>query len=332
MYKNYGDSIKIKAVTEGNMKTGKSNLKYDRMLDLYMRLSDGEIINKENAAKEYQVDGRSIQRDIDALRDFFSNQTVRRSEIAEIVYDRNKKGYRLEFAKKIKLTNAELFTVVKLLLESRSLDSSEMKPLINKLLEACVPPTEKRRMTELVNNELFHYIGPRHNQVLVNKIWELSEAMYAHKKLDMRYRRLDGVEKRKKVKPVGLMASEYYFYLAGFEKDTDKDHAGYPTIYRIDRIEEYQILDETFSIPYKDRIEEGEFRKKMPFMYSGPLTKVEFIYRGLDLNAVLDRLPSAEYKKREDGTYLIKTEVYGTYGIGMWLGSQGDKVDKISCI
>ena len=77
------------------MKTGKANLKYDRMLDLYMRLSDGEIINKEDAAKEYQVDCRSIQRDIDALRNFFSNQTVSRGEIAEIVYDREKKGYRL---------------------------------------------------------------------------------------------------------------------------------------------------------------------------------------------------------------------------------------------
>lgn len=314
------------------MKTGKANLKYDRMLDLYMRLSDGEIINKEDAAKEYQVDCRSIQRDIDALRNFFSNQTVSRGEIAEIVYDREKKGYRLEFAKKIRLTNAELFTVVKLLLESRSLDSSEMKPLIGKLLDACVPPSEKKKMTELVNNELFHYTGPHHKRILVDKIWELSEAMYAHRKLDMRYRRLDGVETQKTVKPVGLMASEYYFYLAGFEKDCDKDHAGYPTIYRIDRIESYRVLNETFSIPYKDRIEEGEFRKKMPFMFSGPLTRVEFIYRGMDINTVLDRLPSAEYKKREDGTYLVKTEVYGIYGISMWLGSQGDKVEVLAGI
>ena len=35
----------------------------------------------------------------------------------------------------------------------------------------------------------------------------------------------------------------------------------YPTIYRIDRIKDYKVLNECFKIPYKDRFEEGEFRK-----------------------------------------------------------------------
>ena len=40
----------------------------------------------------------------------------------------------------------------------------------------------------------------------------------------------------------------------------------FPTIYRIDRIESYKVLPEKFRIPYTDRFEEGEFRKRIQFM------------------------------------------------------------------
>lgn len=312
------------------MKTGQANLKHERMLDMYMRLSAGEIINKEAAATEYHVDTRTIQRDIDDLRDFLSNQTIQRGGLAEIVYDRSQKGFRMTGGRNTSLTNAEVFAVVKILLENRSLVAEEMTPLLNKLLDACVPQSESKRMKVLASNEIFHYIGPHHGKRLLDHIWELSEALYTHRKIRMIYRRMDGITTEKVVKPVGIMASEYYFYLAGFERDNDKKYDGYPTIYRVDRIDSYKILNEHFSIPYKDRIKEGEFRKKMPFMYGGPLTKVEFIYRGKDIFAVLDRFPAAEYKKLPDGSHIIKMEVYGKTGIDMWLGSQGDKVEVVS--
>lgn len=35
-----------------------------RVLDLYQRLQNGEIVNKSNAAVQYAVNERSIQRDI----------------------------------------------------------------------------------------------------------------------------------------------------------------------------------------------------------------------------------------------------------------------------
>ena len=72
------------------------------------------------------------------------------------------------------------------------------------------------------------------------------------------------------VKPVGLMFSEFYFYMTAFIErldvgEEDKDTL-YPAIYRIDRIKGYRVLDEHFSVPYKDRFQEGEFRKRVQFM------------------------------------------------------------------
>ena len=88
------------------------------------------------------------------------------------------------------------------------------------------------------------------------------------------------------------------------------------------------MLDEHFHIPYSSRFEEGEFRKRVQFMYGGTLRKVKFRYLGNDLDSILDRLPTAQIISEEDGVYTLSAEVFGT-GIDMWLRSQGDNVQVI---
>ena len=127
------------------------------------------------------------------------------------------------------------------------------------------------------------------------------------------------------VEPVGIMFSEYYFYLIAFIKGKAKD---FPTIYRIDRIKSFEITDEHFDTPYKDRFEEGEFRKRIQFMYGGKLRKIEFDFHGDSVESVLDRLPTAKILREENGVFTIRAEVYGK-GINMWLRSQGDWISNL---
>ncbi|MCC8151739.1 MAG: WYL domain-containing protein, partial [Lachnospiraceae bacterium] len=56
-------------------------------------------------------------------------------------------------------------------------------------------------------------------------------------------------------------------------------------------------------------------------MYGGRLQRVKFRYAGPDVDAVLDRLPTAQVVKEEDGVYTVTAEVFGS-GIEMWLRSQ----------
>ena len=63
-------------------------------------------------------------------------------------------------------------------------------------------------------------------------------------------------------------------------------------------------------------------------MYGGKLQKVQFRYTGPDVDAIMDRLPTARIMSEEDGAYIISAEVFGT-GINMWLRSQGDYVELI---
>ena len=83
--------------------------------------------------------------------------------------------------------------------------------------------------------------------------------------------------------------------------------------------------DETFYIPYRDRFEDGEFRKRIQFMYGGKLKKFTFEFSGPSLEAMLDRLPTAKVIKTDDKVFTIVAESYGD-GIKMWLNSQGDNV------
>ena len=61
-------------------------------------------------------------------------------------------------------------------------------------------------------------------------------------------------------------------------------------------------------------------------MFGGELRTIKFVYKGLSLEAVLDRLPTAEVIGHDERGWLIKAEVYGD-GIDMWLRSQGVLVE-----
>ena len=67
-----------------------------RVLQIYSKLTDGYVVNKAEEAARYGVNERSIQRDIDHVRNFLDEDSERTGIINTIVYDRIAKGYRLE--------------------------------------------------------------------------------------------------------------------------------------------------------------------------------------------------------------------------------------------
>ena len=113
------------------------------------------------------------------------------------------------------------------------------------------------------------------------------------------------------------------------EKEFQNPEDIYPTIYRLDRLISLTVLNEHFAVPYAQRFEEGEFRKRVQFMYGGKLRKVKFKFYGEDPEFILDRIPTAQIISREKDYMVISAEVFGE-GIDMWLRSQGNRIEKIS--
>lgn len=299
-------------------------------------LNAGETIHKKEIALKFGVSERTVQRDIDDIRAFFANNTLDICYGKEVVYDKSKQGYMLKSADKELLTNSEILALCKILLESRSLIKSEMQPILDKIIQRCVSEANKKTVINLINNELFHYIEPRHNKCILDKLWDIGLAVKESRYVQITYTRAsDKKTVIRKLKPVGIMVSEFYFYLTAFIEDIDKkEHFEnpddlFPTIYRIDRIDGIEVSTEHFSVPYGEHFEEGEFRKRIQFMYGGKLQIVRFTYSGYDINAVLDRLPTAQILSvDENGVYTVSAEVFGK-GIDMWLRSQGELVNII---
>ena len=296
-----------------------------RIMSLYNRLLSGEVIIKADEADRFKTTGKTIQRDLEDIRSYLAKE----GDGIGLVYDRRKKGYVL-VKNANTLTNSEILTVCKILLESRSMVKEEMMPIIDKLVNACVPYDQLQMVSGLIANEKYHYLEPHHGRKFVEHMWQIGISVYENRLMRIRYRKLK--EKgpvSRLIQPVGIMFSEYYFYLCAYicqsEENPDFSKYPFPTTYRIDRIDEYEILEEHFTVPYAERFEEGEFRKRIQFMFGGELRKIRFKYRGLSIEAVLDRLPTAEIVERDKDGWIVEAEVYGD-GVDMWLRSQGDSV------
>lgn len=313
-----------------------NNDKINRVLGIYTKLINGGLVNKSEEALNYGVTERSIQRDIDDIRCFFEQGGDNYGVLNEVIYDRAAKGYRLEQIYRMKFSNSEILAICKILLDSRAFTKEEMDDILKKLIDCGVPSENRQLVSDLIRNEAFHYIEPHHKTVFIDKMWDIGQAIRSGHYIEMRYlRNKDKKIVKRKVKPVAIMFSEYYFYLTAFiddkdeaRKDFDVINDAYPTIYRIDRIQSLKVLDEHFHIPYSNRFEEGEFRKRIQFMYGGKLRKVKFKYSGENVESVLDRLPTAKILNEEDGVYTISAEVFGK-GIDMWLRSQGEMVEEL---
>ena len=311
--------------------------KNSRTLSIYIRLCAGKLINKAEEANRFGVDERSIQRDIDDIRAFLEDQKTERStESREIIYDRVHKGFTMTGADGSAMTNSEILAVSKILLESRAFSKKEMDILLGKLIEGCVPLRNMKLVSDLIANEKYHYVELTNPSYDRDSLWNLGVAVRNHNLLEISYHRAEAVDEcvKRMIEPVGIVFSEYYFYLNAFlvEKDASGKYVhkySYPAVFRVDRIISIRETGQKFKVPYNGRFEEGEFRKRVQFMYSGELMRVKFRFYGGSAEAVLDRLPTAKIVSRQQDQYEIEAEVFGK-GIMMWLLSQGEKVEVLS--
>jgi predicted DNA-binding transcriptional regulator YafY len=291
-----------------------------RLLRMNEQLARGGVLRKDTLISAFGVTPKTAQRDIESLRLYLSETGE-----GELRYDRKNDCYRLERLNGGGMTAKEVFSVCKILIESRAFNKAEFEVLIKQLLLQLLP--EQRLLVEArIGNERVNYLPLKHGKPLIDTLWALAILVTEQRLARIWYVRQDKTPRTHLVKPVGIMFSEFYFYLIAWLADDSKD---FYTVFRVDRITETEAKEERFDIPYAKRFSESEFRKRVQFMYPGQLKHVRFIYRGSSIEAVFDRLPTAQIiKSNPDGSVLITAESYGD-GIDMWLKSQGDWVEIV---
>lgn len=243
------------------------NDKIERVLSIYTKLLNGNVVNKTKEATEYGVNERSVQRDMDDIRNFLALEQTDGGSVYSIVYNRKKKGYQMQMAQQTQFSNGELLAMCKVLLGSQAFSKKELDELLNKIIARCDVPNERKILKSLVGNELFHYME-QHGADLKEELWELGQAVQGSHYIDVCWQNSDqDTAEPKHLKPVAILYLNQFFYLAAYEEKNgfgeEKEYLASPEVYRIDRMHNLQVLEERFHIPYSKRFEEGEFRKSL---------------------------------------------------------------------
>ena len=298
--------------------------KSTRVLMMLYQLLEGKEIKKLEYLNHFNIDERTFERDIKTIRDLFDNH-LEEHERKELNYCRAEDIYKLDFPSELKFRGNEALALVKVLLESRAFCEKEMHDVIDTILKQ-VEPEEKNKVNRLIQNEVYHFVPLKHNKELFNILWDLSQAIDTCRNVSLSYYKANGEYVQRLVSPVGIIFSDYYFYVMCYFPNKPLFQ---PISYRLDRIESYEVLKERFKRPYSERFQEGEFRKKIHSMYQGELVKFSFEFTGHSIEAVIDQFPCCKVIEQGEGKYLVEAEAY-EQGLVMWILSQGDWIKVLS--
>ena len=294
-----------------------TELKTDRVLDLFFRTLKGEYLSAKELAEQYRVSPRSISRDITALKVFLAEHRDSFGH-AELVYSSSNHCYHLETEHF--LSNKELLAITKILIGCRPFSNTELLELIRKL-KLHTSPKDKATLEALIRNEMYHYTSVHFDcPSVIDNLWILTEHITSRRLITVSYIKMDRTTVKHTLKPVSVVFSEYYFYLIAY--DTAYDDVSYPRYYRIDRITDIVAHREHFKLKKEQEIDEGLLRNQSQFMWPGKLRRIRFAFSGPSVQAILDRLPSSRIVEITENASIIEADVYGD-GIKLFLLSQG---------
>lgn len=197
------------------------NDKIQRILGIYTKLMDGKTVNKQEIAARYNVHPRSIQRDIKDITDFLERDELNTGVFNSVIYDKNADGYRLQYENVYKLSPQQILAICKILLDSRAFVKEEMSEIIDKLIHAAVDKNDQPQVEQLIKNEEANYVELQHKTRFLDKMWDIGQAIQNHYYIEIEYRRSDNEIKKRRLKPVAIMFSEFYFYLTAFIDDEE---------------------------------------------------------------------------------------------------------------
>ncbi|MBO1307904.1 WYL domain-containing protein [Enterococcus sp. 669A] len=288
-----------------------------RILETFLTLYQGQSLSITETSERYDVAPRTTQRDFAAISEALDAHDVALS----LEYDPVQQRYKMQNADE--LSPQEVLLIGKILLESRALTKVELEKTMNHLLQELSPESSKHIKT-LMANELLNYYPLKHQEDLLQLIWDFSRYIVEKTVIAFYYRKNRGEVVLRKGLPVSLFFSEYYFYVLLY----NPKYENY-LIYRLDRFGEIAETSDRIKIPYKDRLEDGELRKKIHFMYAGKEVTFTFRFWGI-VEAALDKLPNSKViKEFDDASVIIEATAYDT-GVIMWLLSQGKNVQVLS--
>lgn len=311
-------------------KKDRDDKKAERVLFLWDILGRGGSVNRTEMTEMFGVNIRTASRYIAEIRKYLEKKEERDGIRRELYYDRTDGSYRIRDLENEMISPGELFAIGKILLASRAFHKKELESLLGRLLQSAVLGKGKKEVEEYIKSELFDYLNPKHRKPDIHTLWTIARAVHTHHVLSFGYKKQGSHESvPHKVCPEGVLFSEYYFYMLGVPEKEWQSGEKETRVYRVDRMFHLKDTGVGFDVSYSSRLREGAYKNSVQYMYGGEPERIQFLYTGPSVEAVLDRLPTAHQKQLEDGSFLITDRIQGD-GILMWLLSQGSRVKVLS--
>lgn len=292
--------------------------KKNRVLDIFFRALKGENISISKIADEYQVSNKSISRDINEIKNFLvdNRELVGNTELQ---YSYQTKTYHLVYDHF--LISKELMAIVKILIGSRALSKIELLSIISKL-KSLTTYQDRSLLEQLIQKEIYHYNEVYHDcKSVIDNLWQLTRIIDEQIEITITYYKQDRSEVERRLKPIAIVFSEYYFYLLAYKEGNNK----YPQYFRIDRITNIVEHRKHFEIDNAHQFDEGQLKEEIQYMYPGVYRKIKFEFSGPSVQAILDKMPTAKIVDVKGNKKIIEANVYGK-GVNMFLLSQGSWV------
>lgn len=294
----------------------------NRMLEIFYRAMVGGNINTKALADEYGVSGKSISRDIGEIKNFLSDNRDL-VNYKDLRYSASSKTYHLEFDHV--LLSKELIAIIKVLIGCRAFSKEELLTLISKL-KAFTSHQDRALLDQIITKEVYHYneVG-RDCESVIDNLWKLTRCIKERQEISISYYKVDREPVERRIMPIAITFSDYYFYLIAYRCDTED---WTPLYFRVDRITHITEHRTHFTLAPEHDFDVGKLRDKIQFMFPGKLRKIKFSYTGDSVQAILDRIPTARVLEQNGKTSILEAETFGT-GINMFLLSQGRKIKAL---
>jgi len=297
-----------------------------RLQRIHNRIKSGRCPSIHQLAEELEVSRRTVERDIEYLRDFF---------YAPIVYDHTRRGYRYENpdfsldAPALKLTEGEfvaVFVAHRLLSEVKGFPGRELCVRAMTKLAALLPSAIPERAEEIDKVISFAVPGLRGDESKVEHLCaRICEAIQLRRTIQVDYYSASRKKENSRcIDPYHLRYYQGAWYLVGYCHTR-----GEVRIFAVDRIRALDITDRTFE-PQPGFSLERYFGNVWRLERGEPLAAV--VWFDADVAQYIKERqwhPTQQITENEDGSVTASYQVDGSGEFKRWLLGFGSRAKAL---
>ncbi|WP_162897850.1 helix-turn-helix transcriptional regulator [Companilactobacillus formosensis] len=283
-------------------------------IEVFLQLLENEACQTKDIAAKQEITIRTAQRAIKEIKVAFD-----KSAVLNKYFQLKKIGHAYSINQRYLLNQNQVL----ILIASRSLNSTELPRLTNKMLDM-LTLEERSVVSDSVMTERITDNYLTDESFRIEKMGQLEQYIYHKQKIRFvytdRYPSEDPNIETIEMLPIHTFFDNLYFFLIGLVKDTHE----YRT-FRIDWMDNIEPIHFKLPIDHSKYHDHGQETRYEAFGYQGKKTRIQFEYYGY-LEYIKDIFPSCKVIKTIDkpnrfnfSVKILEIEVNYSDGIKLWL-------------